>query len=128
MKKLIVLTLVLLASPALAEQYCEWSGTEGVNCQNDNKGYVRTSAGLPVGGGVSNYNDNGLFLLSIVEPTLGVNEVRDQDQWSFDGSVITRTWSTRTLTAQEIQDRDDQIAHPQQDPLRRALPASLDQE
>jgi len=90
--------------------YCEWDGTKGVNCQSDDKGYVRRFDGLPVGGGVENYNDNGFYELTDTQPTIGADQVKDEVQWSFANDQISRTWTVRDLTAQEIQDRDDFIA------------------
>ena len=89
--------------------YCEWDSTKGVNCQSDDKGYIRRVDGLPVGGGEVNYNDNGFYELVVTEPTIGADQVRDAEVWAKPDNTITKTWTVRDLTATEL---DQRIANP----------------
>jgi len=112
MKTLIVALLLLLcASPLVAGSWCQWDGVQGVNCQSDSRGYVRLEDGHPISAvpAPSNLNQHGFYELVNVQPTVGDNQTRDQEQWSFDGAEITRTWTVRNLTTEEI---DRRIASP----------------
>lgn len=100
---------MFLASPLFAATYCEWNGSTTSNCQSDNKGYVRRADGLPIGGGEANYNANGLFELVTTEPTLEANQVKDSEVLGLADNKITRTWTVRDLTTEEI---DNRIASP----------------
>ena len=105
MKKLITITLLTLffASFAYADRWCEWSGTVGENCKNDRDGVVylpfptRTESLI---------NDAGLYRVTITQPTIGTDQVRDSEVWGFADNQISLTWAVRDLTAQEILERD----------------------
>jgi hypothetical protein len=109
MKKILCLIAVmsLLAAPALADTWCQWDGSTGINCQSDSRGYIRID-GFKVST-VSIANSKGWYVLDTTDPTLGENQVRDAEVWGFADNVITKTWTVRDLTATEI---DNRIASP----------------
>ena len=105
MKKLIIIVLLtfFFVSFAYADRWCEWSGTVGENCKNDRNGVVY----LPFPTSTESIiNNAGLYRVTITQPTIGVNQVRDAEVWGFADNQITQTWTVRDLTAQEILERD----------------------
>ena len=104
MKKLITIVLLtfFFASSAYADRWCQWSGTQGIECKNDRDGVLnlpfptRTEALI---------NTKGYFRVTITQPTIGANQVRDAEVWGFADNQISLTWSVRDLTAAEIQAR-----------------------
>ena len=112
MKKLIVIALTLLfASSAYADRWCEWSGTEGINCRNDRNGLLISPTGTPtwVENNLSLINGWGLFHTTETQPVIGEDQVRDAEAWGFADNEITLTWTVRDMTATEI---DNRIASP----------------
>jgi len=107
MKKLLIaLALSLLvAGPLYADTWCEWTGTEGANCKSDTNGYVVLPNGLPIAVDEENFNRHGYYRLITTDPVLGENQVRDEVVWGFSDNTITRTWTVRDLTAEEIDQR-----------------------
>jgi len=104
-----IILIMLVAVPIHAETWCEWSGTEGVNCRSDKAGWIRTPSGLYVAVDEENFNRHGYFRLESTDPAISENQVRDEVVWGFVDNVITRTWTVRDLTAEEI---DQRIASP----------------
>ena len=102
MKKLIMLIIILLPYNVFAGTWCNWSGTEGTNCKTDTKGYIITAEGLPVGVSAASLNPRGWYERIITQPTLGTNQVKDAEVWSFADNQISLTWTVRDLTATEI--------------------------
>ena len=123
MKKLVILLACLVVPTlAFADTWCMWNGTQGEYCQSDTKGYIRvtsehtnkTLANNVVVGTAEDYNAVGYYLLETTYPALSENEVRDQEVWEFvshpvQGDKITRTWTVRDLTTEEI---DQNLANP----------------
>jgi len=105
MKKLIiVLVITLFAVPSFADQWCEWSGTEGENCQSDGRGYIMID-GFPTRTPAI-ANTKGWYKLIVTQPTIGADQTRDAEVWGFAANEISKTWTVRDLTAEEIDQRD----------------------
>jgi hypothetical protein len=109
MRKLIVVFMLLFASPAFATTWCMWSGTEGENCASDSRGYVRMPDGLLISIDLECLTNNGYYELIETQPTIGEDQVRDVEVWGFADGQISKTWTVRDLTAEEI---DNRIASP----------------
>lgn len=110
MKRLIlVLFLSFITTPLIAGTWCMWSGTEGINCQNDSRGYVRMPDGHPIGASEANLNYHGFYERITTQPTIGADQVRDVEVWGFADNEISLTWSVRDMTVTEI---DNRIASP----------------
>ena len=109
MKKIVLITAILLiASFAHADRWCEWSGTVGENCVNDRNGVLLSPAGIPTRT-VTTINSWGLYKTTDTQPTIGEDQVRDAEVWGFADNEISRTWTVRDYTAEEI---DNRIASP----------------
>ena len=109
MKSLIVIALIVLfASFANADRWCEWSGTEGENCRNDRNGVLMSPTNFPTST-VSKINSWGVYHLTTTQPTIGADQVRDAEVWSKVDNEIYLTWTVRDMTATEI---DQRIANP----------------
>ena len=109
MKKLYLILLFLVAPTiANADMWCKWDGQEGTECQSDSKGFIFDERGFRVST-PSIANANGYFRLVDTQPVIGQNQVRDAVLWGFSNNEITRTWTVRNLTAEEI---DQNTARP----------------
>jgi len=109
MKSLIVIALIVLfASFANADRWCEWSGTEGENCRNDRSGVLMSPTNFPTST-VSKINSWGVYHLTTTQPEIGADQVRDAEVWSKVDNEIYLTWTVRDMTATEI---DERIASP----------------
>lgn len=109
MKKIIIiLGILMVASFAHADQWCEWSGTEGINCVNDRSGVLKSPDGIPTRTEVT-INGWGLFRVTSTQPVVGEDEKRDAEVWNKVGNQISLTWTVRDMTATEI---DNRIASP----------------
>ena len=105
MKKIVlVLGILLIATFAHADRWCEWSGTEGENCVNDRYGILKSPTGTPtwVESNTALINSWGLFKTTDTQPTIGEDQVRDAEVWAFADNEITRTWTVRDMTTTEI--------------------------
>ena len=109
MKSLIVIALIVLFAPfANADRWCEWSGTEGINCRNDRNGVLMSPTNFPTST-VSKINSWGVYHLTTTQPTIGEDQVRDAEVWSKVDNEIFLTWTVRDMTETEI---DQRIANP----------------
>ena len=109
MKKIVLITAILLiASFAHADRWCEWSGTVGENCVNDRSGVLLSPAGIPTRT-VATINSWGLFKTTETQPIVGEDQRRDAEVWAFADNEITLTWTVRDMTATEL---DNRIASP----------------
>lgn len=103
MKKIIFIILIAVASPALADQWCQWAGDQGTNCQSDSRGYIV----------INGYNvrtpaiahARGWYRLVVTQPTVGENQVIGTTVWGFSDNVISKTWTVRDMTDEEIDQR-----------------------
>ena len=109
MRRIILCIVALFIMPALsqADSWCQWDGEQGINCQSDSRGYIRVD-GFKVST-PSIANAGGYYRVDNIDPVVGENQVRDEIAWSFSDNVITRTWTVRDLTAEEI---DQRVASP----------------
>lgn len=105
--KLFTFCLVIILSPFMASagEWCEWSGSSGVNCQSDSLGYVNAPNGFNVKT-ESILNSHGIYRLTVTQPTLGVDQTKDAVVWGLVGNQMSKTWTVRDLTATEIDQRD----------------------
>jgi len=108
MKRIIVITLfIILMTPfAYADRWCQWSGTEGIECKNDRDGVLNMPFPTRT---ESLINAKGYYRVTITQPTIGENQVRDAEVWGFADNQISLTWTVRDLTVTEI---DQRIANP----------------
>ena len=102
----IIACLMLFSTPLFAGTWCEWSGTEGINCKSDSRGYITLPSGLRVSIDQVNFNSHGYYERITTQPTIGTDQVRDAEVWGFADNQISLTWTVRDLTAQEILERD----------------------
>jgi len=103
MKKIIVLLILILATPALAGTWCQWDGSKGVNCRGVSGDRFRLPSGVWVA--QKDFNEYGYYERITTNPVLGENQVRDQEVWGFADNQISLTWTVRDLTAAEIDQR-----------------------
>lgn len=103
MKKLILI-LVLIPTISFAGQWCKWDGSKGVSCQGDSKGYIIVDNGFKVST-ESILNGHGFYELTITEPTVGANQVKDAEVWGLVGNQMSLTWTVRDMTTTEIDER-----------------------
>ena len=103
MKKIIIMLIMLIATSAYADRWCQWSGTEGENCKNDSAGVLN----LPFPTRTESIiNSKGYYRVTITQPTIGTDEVKDTMIWDKVDNQISLTWSVRSMTAAEIDARD----------------------
>ena len=109
MKKFALCLMFMLLIPSLlfAGTWCQWSGTEGENCQSTSRTYI-TINGVRVSVSTENLNPRGWYELTVTQPTVGEDQVKDAIVWGFVVDEISKTWTVRDLTAQEMLDRDAQ--------------------
>ncbi|MCP4262754.1 MAG: hypothetical protein GY774_35395 [Planctomycetes bacterium] len=105
MKKIVMIIAMLLITPfAYADQWCEWSGTAGINCINDRYGVISLD-GVPTRTEAF-INSFGLFRLTITQPAIGADETTNAEIWDKVGNQLSLTWSVRAMTQEEIDQRD----------------------
>jgi hypothetical protein len=105
MKNLIAVLAILLIVPvAYADRWCEWSGTEGENCVNDNSGVLLSPTKVPTRTEWK-INTWGLFRVAITQPTVEEDELRDVEVWDKVDNQISLTWTVRDMTAIELDNR-----------------------
>ncbi len=104
-KVLTILVLLFIASFAYADMWCQWSGTKGENCINDNNGVVRIVGKVPARTEAI-INDHGYYRVTTTQPTIGEDQVRDDVVWGLAGNQMSRTWTVRDLTTDETDERD----------------------
>ena len=110
MKKLI-LTILILCVPSLAfaGTWCQWEGATRVNCKSTNKTSIFITDHL-VTVSAENLNPRGWFELITTQPTIGADQVRGAEIETKPANEILLTWAVDDMTAQEIQNRADEIA------------------
>jgi len=106
MKKFILcLLFTFISSPLFAATWCQWDGSEGTNCQSTSRTYI-TINNVRVTVSAANLNPRGWYELTVTEPTVGEDQVRDEVVWGFETNQISKTWTVRDMTAEEIDIRD----------------------
>jgi hypothetical protein len=107
MKKFILcLMIVLVPSLLFAGRWCQWSGTEGENCKSTSRTYIIINGGR-VSVSAENLNPRGWYELTVTQPTIGTNEVKDVEVWDLVNDEMSKTWTVRAMTAEEIDTRDE---------------------
>ena len=110
MKKLLLILIALFfVSHAYADIYCKWSGTEGTDCQNIEKGYIWLKENHPIAVDAANLAEKKFYLLVVTQPTIGADQKRGAVVWGFTGSEITKTWTVLNLSTKEIDERDADV-------------------
>lgn len=109
MRKIIMAIIIILISfPAYSGMWCEWNGSKGVNCQNDNLGFIKAQNGFKIRS-ESIANSHGIFKVIPSEPALTPAQTKDAEIWSKVDNKLNLTWSIRDLTSDEI---DSPVARP----------------
>jgi len=57
----------------------------------------------------ANLNPRGWYELTVTEPTVGEDQVRDEVVWGFETNQISKTWTVRDMTTEEIDIRDANV-------------------
>lgn len=109
MKKIILIVLMFSVS-AHAGTWCQWSGSEldgwsGTNCKSTSRTFILLN-GVRVSVSAENLNPRGWYGLTETHPALGENEIEDETIWGFADNEISRTWTVRDMTQEEIDTRD----------------------
>ena len=106
MKKFI-LCLMILFIPSLlfAGTWCQWDGSQGTNCKAVTRTYI-TINNVRVTVSAENLNPRGWYELTVTEPGIDADQVKDTVVWGFATNQISKTWSVRDMTAVEIDTRD----------------------
>lgn len=104
MRNFIVLLIVFFVSPVFAGQWCEWSGSQGINCQSDSRGFIMID-GRPTRT-PSIAHAAGWYEKIDTQPTIGADQTRDAEVWGFADNQISRTWTVRDLTTAELDARE----------------------
>ena len=105
MKYLIATILVLFAVNAHATTYCQWVGSEGVNCKltRGEQNILYLDGYFPFKENATKANGYGYYELLTVNPVVdSATEKRGDIQWSFADNQITRTWLVADKTTDEL--------------------------
>ena len=106
MKKFILCLMILLVPTILfAGTWCQWDGSQGTNCQSTTRTYI-TINNVRVTVSAENLNPRGWYELTVTEPTVGEDQVKDAVVWGFETNQISKTWTVRDMTTTEIDARD----------------------
>ena len=62
--------------------------------------------GVRVSVSAENLNPRGWYELTVTKPSIGEDQVRDAVVWGFETNQISKTWTARDMTAEEIDIRD----------------------
>lgn len=128
MKKIILFItgLLFISSISFAGTWCQWSGSEGENCKTTDLRYIKIGpkGDHPVTIAPQNLNPMGWYELTITEPDIGADEIKDAEVWSFVDNAISLTWTVRDMTQAEIDTRDAEAMDPTMFYLLRGLIAN----
>ena len=102
---MIVLLTFFISTAAYADRWCQWSGTEGENCKNDSKGILNMPFPTKT---ETLINTKGYYRVTINQPSIEINQVKDTEIWDKVGNQISLTWTVRTLSDAEIDARDSE--------------------
>ena len=106
MKKFILCLMILLVPTILfAGTWCQWDGSAGTNCQSTSRTYIIIN-NVRVSVSAENLNPRGWYELTVTEPTVGEDQVKDAIVWGFATNQISKTWTVRDMTSEEIDTRD----------------------
>lgn len=99
-----LLFVVCFAASALAEQWCQWDGIKGINCQSDSREYIIIAGAKVKTPAIA--NENGWYKRVDTPATITSTQAIDAEIWSFANDEIGLTWSVRDLGDTEILERD----------------------
>jgi hypothetical protein len=94
--------LAVFVGVAHAGTWCFWDAANSVatDCQSDSAGYILIDGFKVRSPDIA--NDRGWYLTETTRPSLTSTQTLDTLVYSLDGTTITRTWTVRDLTAEEI--------------------------
>ena len=102
---LLLIAFIFIPSLLFAGTWCQWDGSAGTNCQSTNRTFI-TINNVRVTVSAENLNPRGWYELTVTQPVVGADQVVDETVWEFASNQISKTWTVRDLTAQEILERD----------------------
>ena len=106
MKKFILCLMIsFIPSLLFAGTWCQWDGSQGTNCQSTTRTYI-TINNVRVSVSAANLNPRGWYELTVTDPTIGADQVRDAEVWDLVSNEMSKTWTVRDMTAVEIDTRD----------------------
>jgi len=94
-----LMAFILLAASANASQWCQWDGTQGLECQSDARGYIKIS-GFPVKTPAI-ANARGYFKVTDTIPELTATQKFGAIVWEKVGNDINRTYTVVDKTTTE---------------------------
>ena len=104
-KFILCLLFIFIPSLLFAGTWCQWDGSAGTNCQSITRTYI-TINNVRVTVSAANLNPRGWYELTVTEPSVGEDQVKDAVVWDFVTNQISKTWTVRDMTAVEIDTRD----------------------
>jgi len=104
-KFILCLLFTFISSSLFAGTWCQWDGSQGTNCQSTTRTYI-TINNVRVTVSAENLNPRGWYELTVTEPTVGEDQVKDAVVWGFETNQISKTWTVRDMTTTEIDARD----------------------
>ena len=107
-KFILCLLFTFISSSLFAGTWCQWDGSQGTNCQSTTRTYI-TINNVRVTVSAENLNPRGWYELTVTEPTVGEDQVKDAVVWGFETNQISKTWTVRDMTAAEIDIRDANV-------------------
>ena len=97
--------ILLVPTILFAGTWCQWDGSAGTNCQSTSRTYIIIN-NVRVSVSAENLNPRGWYELTVTEPTVGEDQVKDAIVWGFATNQISKTWTVRDMTSEEIDIRD----------------------
>jgi hypothetical protein len=106
--------LMMIAVPVYASTWCKWENSTPVNCTRDRSGTLRVDD-MALSGGEAQFNSKGYYKKVTVRPILEQGNRYTDINYTFDGSIITATYTqgpdpNKTIPALKIQKYQDMKA------------------
>jgi len=100
-KFILCLLFIFIPSLLFAGTWCQWDGSAGTNCQSITRTYI-TINNVRVTVSAANLNPRGWYELTVTEPSVGEDQVKDAVVWDFVTNQISKTWTVRDMTVQVL--------------------------
>ena len=97
--------ILFIPSLLFAGTWCQWDGSQGINCQSTNRTFIKIND-VRVTVSAENLNPRGWYELIVTQPVVGADQVIDETVWEFAANQISKTWTVRDMTTAEIDARD----------------------